>query len=132
MPGSFITRGDPGNHDMSNETDLITEVPEEFIREFRDHIQGTLPEEKVQVELRQARNARVMRQAGSVQLKEGLGQRIAVIDPRLFFRMRYSFGHEENWLDDMLADNPELCAPGYRPKKNSLRHSKSFQDGKPI
>jgi hypothetical protein len=117
---------------MSNPTDLITDVPPEFIREFRDHIQGTLPMEKAQVELRQARNARVMQAAGSVQLKESLGQRVASIDPRLFFRMRYSFGHEENWLDDFLGECPELCAPGYRPKKNAMLHGKTFVNGKPV
>ncbi len=117
---------------MSNPTDLITDVPPEFIREFRDHIQGTLPMEKAQVELRQARNARVMQAAGSVQLKESLGQRVASIDPQLFFRMRYLFGHEENWLDDMLADNPSLYAPGYKPKQNALRHGKTFANGKPV
>lgn len=113
-------------------SDLITEVPADFMKEFEDHILGTIPEEKVQVELRQARNARIMQQAGSVCV-EGLGQKVAEIDARLWFRMLHSFGHHENWIDDMLRDNPQLCAPGYKPKRaNPLRHGKTFINGKPV
>ncbi len=118
---------------MSDATDLITEVPEEFVREFREHLCGNIPLEKAQVELRQARNARIMQAAGSVQLKESLGQRVAVIDPRLFFRMEHEFGGHEGWMEDFLADNPQLCAKGYRPKrKGDFRHGKTFIGGKPV
>jgi hypothetical protein len=114
-------------------SELITEVPESFVREFREHIEGTIPDEKVQVELRQARNARVMQSIGSAQI-EGLGQKVAEIDARLYFRMMHSFGHHEGWLQDLLADNPQLVAPGYKPRKrkNDLRHSMSFVNGAPV
>lgn len=113
------------------DTEVITSLPEEFVREFEAEVIGRVPQEKVEAGLRQAKLARIMRQAGSSYIP-GVGQKIAEIDPRLYFRMLQSFGHEENWLKDFLADNPELCAPGYRPKKNSLRHGKTFVDGKPI
>lgn len=115
-------------------SDIITSVPESFLREFYDHVAGTIPEEKVQVELRQVRNARVMQAVGSTQV-EGLGQKVAEIDARLYFRMLHQFGHHEGWLQDLLADNKELlCAPGYKPRrrKNDLRHSMSFVGGAPV
>ena len=103
------------------------------MREFEAHIQGTIPEEKAQAELRQVRNARVMHAVGSTRV-EGLGQLKAEIDPRLYFRLQESFGHHEGWLDDMLADNPSMCAPGWKQnkRKGDLRHSKSFLNGKPL
>lgn len=113
------------------DVELITELPDDFVREFEREIIGRIPEEKVQVGIRQARIARIMKQAGS-EWVPGLGQKVAEIDARLYFRMMHSFGHEENWLQDFLADNPELCAPGYKPKSLSLRHGKSFVDGKPV
>lgn len=112
-------------------SDLITELPPDFLKEFEDEVLGRIPEEKVQVQLRQVENARIAQAIGSTHI-EGLGQKIAEIDARLYFRMLRSFGGEENWLHDLLRDNPELCCPGYKPKGRDLRHSKSFIDGKPV
>lgn len=112
-------------------SDIITSLPEQFLKEFEDEVLGTVPEEKVRVELRQAANARIMNSVGSLSIP-GVGQKIASIDPRLYFRMQAAFGHEENWLRDFLADNPQLCAPGYKPaRKHDLRHSKTFVNGVP-
>lgn len=113
------------------DNEVITSLPEQFLREFENEVLGRVPQEKVEAGLRQAKLARIMRQAGSSYIP-GVGQKIAEIDARLYFRMMQSFGHEENWLKDMLADNPELCAPGYRPKNNGLRHGKTFVNGKPV
>lgn len=113
-------------------SDLVTEFPKEFLAKYWDDLVGNIPVEKAQCELRQARNARIMQQAGSVSI-EGIGQKMADIDPRLYFRMLHSFGHHDNWIHDFLADNPQLCAPGYKPRKKTadLRHSKSFVNGTP-
>lgn len=116
---------------VSSDNEVITSLPESFVREFEKEIHGRVPQEKVEVGLRQAKLARIMRQAGSTYIP-GIGQKIAEIDARLYFRMMHSFGNEENWLKDFLADNPELCAPGYRPKNRSLRHGKTFVNGKPV
>lgn len=113
------------------DNEVITSLPEQFLREFESEVLGRVPQEKIEAGLRQAKLARIMKQAGSNYIP-GVGQKIAEIDARLYFRMMQSFGHEENWLRDMLADNPELCAPGYRPKNNGLRHSKTFVNGKPV
>jgi hypothetical protein len=115
----------------TDSNEVITSLPEQFLREFESEVLGRVPQEKIEAGLRQAKLARIMKQAGSSYIP-GVGQKIAEIDARLYFRMMQSFGHEENWLKDMLADNPELCAPGYRPKNNGLRHSKTFVNGKPV
>lgn len=118
--------------EVAPEPEILTEIPKQFISEYWDHIIGRVPQEKIDCELRQLRAQRVMQQAGSVNI-EGVGQKIAEIDPRLWFRMQHSFGHHEGWIDDMLADNPQLCAPGYKPRrrKNDLRHSLTMVGGKP-
>lgn len=116
---------------MPDPNDLITELPPGFVSEFADEILGTIPEEKVQCELRQMRAARIMQQAGSVSIP-GIGQKIASIDPRLYFRMRAEAGGDPDFIYDYLADNPYLCAPGYKPKSSALRHGKTFIDGKPV
>jgi hypothetical protein len=119
------------SQDTTQDIEIISELPEGFAREFEAEVLGRVPQEKVEVGLRQAKLARIMRQAGSTYIP-GVGQKIAEIDARLYFRMLHSFGNEENWLKDFLRDNPELCAPGYRPKGLDLRHGKSFVDGKPV
>ena len=112
-------------------SDVITSLPQDFLKDLAAELSGRIPQEKIEADLRQARNARVMQELGSERI-EGVGQKIAEIDPRLYFRMLHTFGHVDNWLDDLLADNPQLCAPGYKPRQNSLRHSKSFIGGSPV
>ncbi len=116
---------------MEESPEIVTSLPDDFVREFHDEVIGRIPEEKLQVNMRQAKLARVMKQAGSEWIP-GLGQKVAEIDSRLYFRMMHAFGHEENWLQDLLADNPELCAPGYKPNSSMLRHGKTFIGGKPV
>jgi hypothetical protein len=115
---------------MDNGVELITSLPESFVREFHDEVIGRVPQEKIQVGIRQAKLARIMKQAGSEWIP-GLGQKVAEIDSRLYFRMQQSFGHEDNWLQDFLSDNPELCAPGYKPRSSSLRHGMTYIGGAP-
>ena len=115
---------------MPRRTHLVIEN-DVFTRVLEIILDPTCPQEKIDADLRQARNARVMQELGSERI-EGVGQKIAEIDPRLYFRMLHTFGHVDNWLDDLLADNPQLCAPGYKPRQNSLRHSKSFIGGSPV
>ena len=112
-------------------SELITSLPENFLKEFEDDVLGRVPQERINAGLRQAKIARIMKQAGSSYIP-GVGQKIAEIDPRLYFRMMHAFGDQENWLQDFLSDNPELCAPGYKPKSNALRHGKTFVNGKPV
>lgn len=115
--------------DASDE--LITELPAGFVGEFADEILGTIPEEKVQCALRQVQIAKVVHAMGSVSIP-GIGQKVATIDSRLWHRMFQESGKDPDFIYGYLADNPQLCAPGYRPKGQSLRHSKTFVDGKPV
>lgn len=114
------------------EGDIITGLSPEFLDEFEKEIQRDIPAEKIRVALKQEKIAKIMRQAGSTQI-DGIGQLVAKIDARLFFRMQHQFGSHEGWLDDFLADNKELCAPGYNAKRKSdFRHGKTFVSGKPV
>jgi len=111
---------------------IITDLPTEFMSEFRDELEGRIPEEKVKVQLRQEQAARIAKQAGSLAV-EGLGQKVATIDARLYFRMLHDHrDHGQGWLNDFLADNPELCCPGYKPKRNIYRHGKTFINGQAV
>ena len=112
-------------------SEIITSLPQSFLNEFWDDVIGRVPEEKVKAELRQVENQRIMQAVGSAKI-EGIGQKIAEIDSRLFFRMQHAFGHHEGWLHDLLADNPQLCAPGYKPKTRGILKSKTMVGGKPI
>ncbi len=115
--------------------EIVTEVPEQFLREFEAEILGQIPDEKVKADLRQAQIAKAMKAEGSVRMN-GLGQKVAEIDPRLYFRMRQAFGanyDEREWILDFLADNESLCAPGFKPRrKRDLRHSMSFVNGEVV
>lgn len=101
---------------------IIPSVPPEFVRQFWREIEGKIPEEKVKTDLNQKMLARVMVNQGSTQV-EGLGQQAARIDRRLFFRLQQQHGNAvHEWLPEYLADNPHMCAKGYRPKVNAARH----------
>ncbi len=110
---------------------MITGLPQAFLDEFEAEIRGRVPREKVEAQLRQEKIARIMHQAGPTQI-ETLGQLKCSIDARLYFRMKADMGRHEGWLDDLLKDNKELCAPGYNPgRKGDLRHGITFVGGKP-
>lgn len=113
--------------------ELITGLPQQFLDEFEAEIRGRVPAEKVAAQLRQEKLARISRQAGSITI-DTLGQKVASIDSRLYFRALQDFGGHEGWLDDFLRDNQELCCPGYYPgrKKSDFRHGKTFVNGKPV
>ena len=114
-------------------SEILTSIPQSFLEEFEREITGQLPQEKVQVELRQQQLARIMAATGSVKM-DGLGQQAARIDARLYFRLRQQHGcaPDHEWLPDYLADNRYLCSKGYRPKQNSVRHGQTFIAGKPV
>lgn len=115
---------------------MITGFEQSVLDEIEADVLGRVPEEKVKAQLRMERNARIMKQVGSVNIPT-LGQKIATIPARLYFRMLADMGQgdasSDEWILDALADNEALCAPGFKPKrKGDLRHSKSFVNGKPV
>ena len=66
----------------TDSNEVITSLPEQFVREFEAEVLGRVPQEKIEAGLRQAKLARIMRQAGSEYIP-GVGQKIAEIDARL-------------------------------------------------
>ena len=118
--------------EASGEGDIITGVPQSFLDEFEAEVRGRVPAEKVAAQLRQEKIARVMKQAGSTTI-DTLGQLVAKIDARTYFRNLHAHGHHEGWLEDMLKDNKFMCAPGYNPgRKRDLRHGITFVGGVPV
>ena len=120
---------------VASEPQVITQLPDDFKKEFADHLSATIPREKVVAELRQAQLARIMAADSSIRIN-GVGQLAARIDPRLYFRMRNEAkrnGSTDNdWIMDYLADNPQLCAKGFKPKTNAARHGHTFVGGKAV
>ena len=116
--------------------DLITALPQQFLDEFEADILGRVPQEKIRIQLKQEKTARIMAAAGSVQLKEGLGQLITKMDARLYHRLRLAHAQsadDTDWIDDVLKDNPMLCAPGYKPRrKGDYRHGITYIGGTPV
>lgn len=111
--------------------DIITSIPQSFLDEFEAEIRGRVPQEKIDAEMRQLNIAKGMQAQGSTHIPE-IGQLVAKVDGRLYFRLLAEAGGDPNFIDDFLADNPMLCAPGYRPKQNGTRRGLSFQNGKPL
>jgi hypothetical protein len=92
---------------------------EQFARSIHDIALRGVAEEKVRAVLNQARIARVMEQAGSVRMN-GIGQKIAGIDPRTFFRWEQEFPgcwRNKEFVREYLRDNPNARAPGYKPTR---------------
>ena len=120
---------------VSDEPQVITQLPDSFKKEFAEHLSATIPREKVVAELRQAQLARIMAADESIRV-EGLGQLAMRIDARLYFRMRNEAkkqGSTDNdWLMDYARDNPQLCAKGFRPKSDPTRHGMTFVNGESV
>lgn len=117
-------------------SEVITGLPDNFVREFEAEILGRVPEEKVKAQLKMERNARIMAKAGSIAIPT-LGQKIATIPARLYFRWMQDAGQGDYSSDesiiDLLRDNPALCAPGFTPKRaGDWRHSHTFINGESV
>ena len=126
---SNVAYGDEGSG-------IITGFEQSTLDEIEAWVQGRVPQEKIDADLAMARNARIMAKAGSINIPT-LGQKIATIPRRLFFRMGHDMGQDDyssdEWILDLLADNEMLCAPGFKPKrKGDLRHGITYVGGVPI
>lgn len=110
---------------------IIAQLPQSFLDEFEKEIQRDVPKEKLKSQLNQEKLARIMRQAGSTTI-DGIGQLVAKIDARTYFRNMAAHGEHEDWLTDLIRDNPQCRAPGYNPRrKGDLRHGITFVNGTP-
>jgi len=115
--------------------EIVTTLPESFLKEFEQEVMGTIPTEKVQAQLREAEIGRYLVREGSVAV-QGLGQKLGEIDPRVWHRWNQE--HPGCWQDkqfvhEFFADNLHLKADGWTPKlARGLRHGRTFVGGKPI
>lgn len=124
------------NNTAWGEGELVTGLSQSFMDEFEAEIRGRVPQEKIDAQLRMEKNARIMKQAGSINIPT-LGQKIATIPARLYFRWMADQGQNDYSSDesilDLLKDNPMLCAPGFTPgRKSDTRHGVTFIGGKPV
>lgn len=117
-------------------TGLITGFSQAALDEVEQYVKARVPEEKMKAELRMVRNARIMHAAGSVNIPT-LGQKMCTIPARLYHRVLQDMGQgdasSDEWVEDLLKDNPMLCAPGYKAgRKADLRHGITYVKGVPI
>ncbi len=118
------------------ESGLITGFDQAALDEIERYVQGRVPQEKIDAELRMEKTARIMKAAGSINIPT-LGQKIAQIPARTYFRMLADMGQgdasSDEWIEDALRDNPILCAPGYKAgRKADFRHGITFVNGQPV
>jgi len=120
-----------------DEQPIITEadMDEGLMREFYDEVAATIPAEKVKQNLALAATAKALQAEGSVRTEQGLGQKVASIPARVYFRWHQEFPgcwQDKGFVDAFLRDNPQCCAPGYKPTPDPTRHGKTFLNGKPV
>lgn len=119
----------------ANKPELVTELTPQFLREFEAEVRGTIPQEKVQADLRQAAIGRMLLNEGSVVGPGNIGQKLGEIDGRIYHR----WGQENPgcWQDKAFVsqyfqDNPHAKAPGWTPKTDKTRHGITFVQGESI
>lgn len=114
---------------------IVTEIPESFLREFEKEILGQIPAEKVKADLDSIAIKRVLVNEGGVAIN-GLGQKLGDIPARVYFRWMQQEGRDcwsdRNFCHEFFADNPALKSDGWTPvAASSTRHGKTFVGGKP-
>lgn len=117
---------------MPAEPAIVTSLPQDFMREFADEVLGSIPEEKVQMQLKEAEIGRVLAAEGSLRSVQGLGQKLGEIPARMYFRFEQEFPgcwQDDAFVREFFADNPRLRAPGWKPKASSLRYGVTFNGG---
>ena len=116
--------------------DIVTDVPESFLREFEAEILGQIPAEKIKADLDEAKTKRHLVSEGAVAI-EGIGQKLGEIPARTYFRWLQQEGAEcwqnREFVHEWFRDNPRLKSDGWTPvAAKGLRHGKTFVGGKPI
>lgn len=114
---------------MINENEVIQETVEQInagspqlAAELHDHVQAQLPQEKARAEREMRETAEALKAQGSASV-EGLGQAIASIPPIIYYRWEQLYRgcwRDNDFVNEFLADNPQCCAPGYKPPAKTL------------
>jgi hypothetical protein len=103
-------------------------------RELWDYTQNQMPQEKAQMVRDMDQTAKELKERGS-DWADGRGQAIASIPPRIYMRWHQQYPgcwKDKQFVAEFLKDNPQCCAPGYRPRPSGLRHGFTFSAGKAI
>jgi hypothetical protein len=97
-------------------TDIAGELGPDWLAGFNEEIQNQVVTEKAQYWVRQGAIAQREHSIGR-QVLDGLGQKVASIDGKTFFRWMqqegHDFWHDKNNVRGFLRDNPECKVPGY-------------------
>ncbi len=102
---------------------LINGTEGEAISLWKFYESQFLPEEKAKIDAEKITIAKELREQGSVKVP-GLGQRVCKFPLVLVVRLTQMYPgwrEDKGFVDSILADNPEFCAPGYKPKPNIYR-----------
>lgn len=111
---------------MENLGAAFNQTDAQLAREITDEVNAQLPAEKAANEQALIRTGKALQKRGS-DYAEGRGQAAASIPPSIYHRwnlMVPGCWKDKTFVDEFLTDNPQCCAPGYKPAKASgLRHS---------
>jgi len=119
---------------MESIAGLFNQTEAQLAREIRDGVDAGLPAEKEQAKRDMILTANALQKRGSDRV-DGRGQAAASIPRRIYFRwaqMLPGCWQDKQFVDEFLQDNPQCCAPGYRPRPSGLRHGFTFSAGKAI
>lgn len=115
---------------MDSIAGLFGQTEQELAREITDSVNAQLPAEKARAEREMVATARGLKARGSSKA-DGRGQAIGSIPPIVYLRwaaMVPGFWQNKAEVEAFLFDNPQCCAPGYKPRSHSLRHSMTFSN----
>ncbi len=103
----------------------------QFLDELRTQAKAEEPAEKAKAVADMARTAKELEARGS-DFVEGRGQAIGSIPARIYFRwnnMLPGCWRDKQFVAEFLKDNPQCCAPGFKPRPSELRHGVTFSGG---
>ena len=115
--------------------DIVTDVPESFLREFEAEILGQIPAEKVKADLDGAKTKQFLVNEGAVAI-EGLGQKLGEIPARTYFRWlqdKPGCWQDREFTHEFFKDNGRLKSDGWTPvAAKGLRHGFTYVNGEPV
>jgi hypothetical protein len=104
--------------------EIVTQLPEQFMREFEAEFQASVPAEKVKATMQQAFIGRALIKEGATAV-EGLGQKLGEVDARTYFRWQQALPgcwQDKTFVHEFFRDNEQCRAKGWTPKASPLRH----------
>lgn len=119
---------------MTEEQEIVTHLPESFLREFEAEVLGQIPAEKVKADLDSVAIKKVLINEGATCV-EGLGQKLGEIPARVYFRWlqeQQGCWQDKGFVNEFFKDNPQLKADGWTPKTNAARHGMTYVGGEAI